>query len=836
MKNRRLVILLLILLPLVGLSSVGLAWLFADLPSLDALPEGMQPPSVRITDRNGRLMYEILDEQGGRHGVVSIDSIPQALKQATVATEDKTFYSNPGVDMRGILRALWIDAKASIQKQQIDTPVGGSTITQQVARNLLLSQEERGEKSLRRKFREGFLAWQLTRHFSKEEILAFYLNQTFYGGLAYGVEAAAQTYFGKSVSELDLAESALLAGIPQAPAIYNPFTDPEAAQERQRIVLELMQKAGYINEGQRVLAEREQLVFTSSPYPIEAPHFVMMVQSQLDNLFTPEQIQEHGGMIVRTTLDLDWQDHALEAILRHLDQLQSGEMGLGHNVNNAALVALDPHTGEILSLVGSPDYFDAANGGAINMAIAPRQPGSALKPLLYAAALNPAQSIQDSRPFEIWTAGTMLYDVSTSFLTKDGKVYTPANYDLSENGPVLVREALGSSLNIPAVLALDHIGLESLFDLSSQLGIHSLQDPDQYDLSLALGGGAVRLLDLSAAYGAFANGGFQVEPVSILEIRDLRGNVLYSSPSISQIRVIDKRVAWLISDILSDNDARRLGFGEFSSLRLDRPAAVKTGTTSNFHDNWTIGYTPQVVVGVWVGNTSYEPMRDVNGLTGAAPIWHQFIRTVLTGQPELSFIQPDGFVKLEICALSGLLPTQSCPYRRLEWFIEGTQPIEEDRFYQEVRIDTSTGRLANEYTPPERIRYQVVLDLPEALQPWARAQGLTLLSDLLADSNDGSEPGSHEPLRLISPSSGSVYKLATGIDPETQKLLLEVVGQVDLAQVKIWVDGDLLATVDEEPYQAWWPLEVGEHRAWAEGVLLNGTTVVSEEVEFRVEE
>jgi penicillin-binding protein 1C len=836
MKNRRTVFLLLLSLLLAGLIAAGSAWIFTDLPSLDTLPQRLNPPSVRITDRNGRILYEVLPEEGGRHVVVPLESIPLTMQQATIATEDNSFYNNPGVDLKGVMRAIWIDIVASIQHQQVETPVGGSTITQQVVRNLLFSQEERGQRSIRRKLREWALAWQLTRNFSKVEILALYLNQTFYGGLAYGVEAAAQTFFGKSVSQLDLAESALLAGLPQAPAIYNPFTDPEAAQERQQVVLELMQKSGFIDEEQRVLAAREKLVFASTPYPIQAPHFVMMVQSQLDSLYSPEQIYQHGGLVVRTTLDLDWQGHAESAIARHLAQLQSDETGIGHNVNNAALVALDPHSGQILALVGSPDYFDSAIGGAINMAIAPRQPGSALKPILYAAALDPSRSADANWPSGVWTAATVLYDVSTSFLTQDGKVYIPANYDLREHGPVLVREALASSLNIPAVLTLEHIGLERLFELASKMGITTLQDPEQYDLSLALGGGAVRLTELTAAFGAFANSGYRVEPVSILEVSDLQGNLLYKTPQTSQVRVLDERIAWLISDILSDNDARRLGFGEISTLRLDRPAAVKTGTTSNFHDNWTVGYTPQLVVGVWVGNSSYEPMREVNGLTGAAPIWHQFMRTVLTGQPEKSFVQPPGLIRQEICALSGLLPTPICPYRHWEWFLEGTQPTQLDTFYRKVAIDAATGRIANESTLPEQQREQIVLDLPPQLQPWAHAEGLTLLSDLMVTSSDGNNQDSSPPLHLVSPSSGSVYKLAPGLDPETQKLLLEAIGEVELEQVTIWVDGNLTGSFENTPYQAWWPLTVGQHQAWAEAILQDGTQVVSSHVSFTVVE
>jgi penicillin-binding protein 1C len=704
-----------------------------------------------------------------------------------------------------------------------------------VARNLLLDQSERGQRSLRRKLREAILAWQLTRHLSKDEILALYLNQTYYGGMAYGAEAVAQTYFGKSVTELDLAESALLAGLPQAPSRYNPFTDLEAARRRQRVVLGLMQAVGYIDEEQQESAGDEPLVFAATPYPIRAPHFMMMVRTELDLMFTPEQIYQHGGLVVRTSLDLDWQEIAERAIARQLSELHQSDAGLGHNVNNAALVALDPQTGDILALVGSPDYFDAAHAGSINMVLAPRQPGSALKPILYAAAMDPTQP-------DPWTAATMLLDVSTSFQTHEGKAYTPANYDQKEHGPVLVRQALASSLNIPAVITLDHVGLGRLFEQAGIMGITTLQDPERYDLSLALGGGEVSLMELTTAYGAFANGGFHLEPVSILEVSDSKGEVLFTAAQPSKVRVLDERLAWLISDILSDNDARRLGFGANSVLRLDRPAAVKTGTTSNFHDNWTIGYTPDLVVGVWAGNTSYEPMREVSGLTGAAPIWHQFMRVVLTGRPPRLFAQPPGLLHVEVCELSGMLPTPACPYRRWEWFIDGTQPTQPDRLYQQVWVDRLTGLAADASTPPERRSAQTVLDLPPQAAPWAHAQGLKLVTDLLTYARasgqnpeiigDSIQPDM--PIYLVSPAQGSIYKLDPGYDPDAQRVLVEAVGEAGLQDVSLWVDGNLIGRFDQGPYQTWWQLAPGMHQAWAHGSLPNGQQVTSEQVTFEV--
>ncbi|OGO34521.1 MAG: penicillin-binding protein 1C, partial [Chloroflexi bacterium RBG_16_57_11] len=797
---------------IVILGAAGWLWLFDDLPAWDSLPERLQTPSVRIEDRNGRLLYEALEDQGGRHVVVPIGSIPLACRQAAIATEDRRFYAHPGVDLQGVLRAAWINLRGG------QALAGGSTITQQVARNLLLEDAERGERSLRRKLREAFLAWRLTSHYSKDEVLAYYLNQTYYGGMAYGLEAAAQTFFGKPVSVLDLAECAMLAGLPQAPAFYNPYTDLAAARHRQSIVLSLMEQDGYITTEQLQLAEREALILAEKPYPIEAPHFVMMVRSELDRLFSAQEIYQHGGLVVRTSLDLDWQKLAEAAVLHHLKQLERSEAGLGHNVNNAALVALDPHDGAILALVGSPDYFDGAHAGAINMALAPRQPGSAIKPLVYAAALDP------SGPGGGWTAGTMLLDVSTSFVTHEGKAYTPANYDLREHGPVLVREALASSLNIPAVLTLQHVGMENFSNLAKKVGISTLGDPQTYDLSLALGGGEVRLIELTAAYAVFANRGYSVRPQFILEVQDFSGTQLYRPGMPLQVRLLDERLAWLISDILSDPEARRLGFGLNSLLRLDRPAAVKTGTTSNFHDNWTVGYTPDLVVGVWSGNTDYQPMRDVNGLSGAAPIWHQFMRSVLDDRPPQQFTRPPGLVQVEICRLSGLLPTQACPYRRLEWFIDGTQPVELDRFYQEVTVDLNTGKLASQATPPEQSLRRVALDLPPQAYPWARAQGLSLYADLISTALAGrseqpspeqssSQIAPDQSLILLSPASGGIFRLSPTIEAGAQRIRLEAATDLGLTDVTLWVDEAQISRQDSAPFQAWWTLTPGVHRA-----------------------
>ncbi len=799
----------------------GYQWLFGDLPSPHALEERLMPPSIRIVDRQGRPLYDLIESENGRNTVLPFDDIPIALRQATIATEDKSFYQNPGVDIIGIVRAMWINLRGG------QVIAGGSTITQQVVRNLLLSDDERVEITVRRKLRESWLAWRVTRTFSKDEILALYLNQMYYGGMVYGVEAAAQTYFGKSAIELTLAESTMIAGLPQAPALYNPLLNPDGAKRRQTAVLDLMLKESYISSDEMELAIREPLYYAATPYPVFAPHFVMMVQAELDGLFTQEERYASGGLIVRTTLDMDWQRHAENIIREQIDRLNHPANGsAGHNVRNAALVAMNPNTSEVMALVGSPDYFDEDIDGAINMTLVPRQPGSTLKPIVYATAMDPERE----RP---WTPATVLFDVRTVFITHENDPYVPVNFSRDENGPVLLRQALASSLNIPAVIALDAVGVDTAMNTASNMGIGTLGEPDEYDLSFALGGGPVRLFDLTAAYAAFANGGFRIAPGMILDVTDAEGNILYEAKPTAPARAIDERTTWLINDILSDNDARILSFGKNSILQLDRTAAVKTGTTNDFHDNWTVGYTPDLVVGVWVGNTDNAPMRGVTGVSGAGPIWHYFMRTVLAGEPDKPFPQPQGLVKVEICGLSGLLPTDDCPYRQWEWFVNGSQPAEEDTFYRRMAVDKTTGLLADEATKRENISYRLTLDLPPVLHPWARDQELLLLDDLLLASSVGGETAVSS-LRLISPDPNTIYRLSPALAPEAQKIHMEAVSAADLSDITLWMDGELVAAIEHPPFEAWWQLTVGTHVGWVEGVDGNGRLVRSDKITFKV--
>ncbi len=809
------------ILPAFGVTLL-LYYIFNDLPDPQSLADNLWQPSIRVEDRQGRLLYESIDPDGGRNAPIPLTQIPLFLQQATILTEDKNFYSNPGVDLAGILRAFWIN----LQGKEIIA--GGSTITQQLTRNLLLT-EEQSQRTLRRKLRESWLAWRVARIYTKNDILEFYLNQSNYGGMAYGVEAAAQTYFGKSAATLTLAESALIAGLPQAPGAYNPLAHPEAAKERQTVVLGLMLKAGQISQSDYDLALREPLQFAAAPYPIRAPHFVMMALQEADSLLKTGRITDHQGIVVRTSLNWDWQQQAERIVAEQLARLARPLDGApDRNAHNAALVALHPITGETLALVGNGDYFDAGNAGAVNMAIAPRQPGSAIKPFIYAAAFSP----QVGTRLGVWNAATMIPDVRTVFLTAENEPYAPVNFSKDENGPVLARHALGSSLNIPAVAALDAVGLDNGLDFVQQMGIELSPDRERYGLSFALGGGEVRLTDLTAAFSVFANGGYRISPGIILEIRNASGALLYQSPPPKSERVLDKQAAWLISDILSDNEARMPAFGANSILRLDRTAAVKTGTTNSFHDNWTIGYTPDLAVGVWVGNANNEPMRGISGVSGAGPIWHHFMRAALADTPDKPFPQPDGLIQREICRLSGMLPSPDCPFVITEWFIPGTQPTQADNVYHRVWIDPDTGLLALPNSPAAQ--EHLALDLPPIFQDWAAAAGVPLLSDLKSQG-DNAFVSDVVSLQFLSPDPNDLFFISPNLPRASQRIPIRVGYGVDLAQLDLFLDGQLIAQFDQPPYEYWWELSEGIHNLAATGTIANaGREEINVELSFSV--
>ena len=820
-KRRTRAVLIAAALLMIGVST-GWAWLTWDLPPVSGLEDGLALPSTRIFDRHGTLLYEILadGDTGGRNTAIALEAIPEHCIAAVISTEDANFYEHPGVDLIGIVRAAVINITGG------EIAAGGSTITQQVARITLLEAGERTERTIRRKLREAILAFQLSAVYSKDEILTLYLNQAYFGGLAYGIEAAARGYFGKGAAELSLAECALIAGLLQSPALYDPLTDLPAAEARQEIVLDLMVASGRITAEEADTAKAEALQFASSLFPIQAPHFVMAVIRQLEERF-PDGLTR-DGLDVITTLDLSWQNAAESIVRAQLDAINSAAPNRQPaNAHNAAVVAIDPQTGEVLTMLGSPDYFDEGIDGAVNAVYAIRQPGSTLKPFTYAAALNP------DRP-NAWTAATMILDVETPFVTRRLESYTPSNFGLVEHGPVLVREALASSLNIPAVITLDHVGIPAMVELATDAGITTLAGNTQVDLSITLGGGEVRLIDLTAAYSIFANGGLRADPILLREVRTRAGEVLLApgGGSITRLRVIDERLAWLITDILSDDDARIAGFGRGSALNIGRPAAAKTGTTTDTRDNWIVGYTPEIVVGVWVGNADNAPMVEVTGITGAAPIWNLFMRQILRGVPESNFPRPDGLERVTVCALSGLLPTDACPATRNEWFIDGTAPTTEDNIFQRLPIDRRTGGLADDSTPTEYRIEQVFAVLPQEARDWATRNGYPMPPTgsrvLIPDSDAG--------LRLLEPDPYTVFQIAQSIPLDSQRLRLTVGAPADTTRVTYLLDGVQIGTAELSPWAVWWTLEPGDHELIASAELSDGTTITSAAIPFSVVE
>nr|MBP7694259.1 transglycosylase domain-containing protein [Anaerolineales bacterium] len=629
---------------LLALCFVGLAgvitvtygyWSIArDLPPIgDLSARASQFETARIYDARSNLLSDIIDPQAGRRTRVPLSQMAPPLIAATLATEDQNFYLHPGFDPVGILRAIWQNLQAG------GTVSGASTITQQLVRALVFTPEEATEQSNLRKIREIILAAEITRRYSKAEILELYLNEIYYGNRAYGIEAAAETYFNKRASELTLGEAAMLAGLPQAPAVYDIYTRPEAVFNRQRDVLTLMlalsQERGCIavqTNGDPVpvcvtdtsvgeaLAELRQRTFTPPPSGARFPHWVNYVRQIVETRFGAQALYRSGYRI-DTTLEPELQVLAEKAVSEQVASLAD------RNVSNGALVAVRPATGAIVVMVGSDDYDDPVDG-QINMALVPRQPGSSIKPLTFALAFERG-----------WNPATLLWDVPTDFPDGANPPYQPVNYDGRFHGPVLVRGALANSYNIPAVKALEFVSVygapadaagqvdarSGLIPFLQALGVTTLDRTD-YGLALALGGGEASLTQMVGAYGALAAGGRRLAPVAILRVTDSTGRVVCQQPlTPAEVTadpppcqdppanwgqpVMTPETAYLLADILSDNDARTPAFGPDSPLRLSFPAAVKTGTTNDYRDNWTIGFTPDLVAGVWVGNADYTPME-----------------------------------------------------------------------------------------------------------------------------------------------------------------------------------------------------------------------------------
>mgnify|MGYP005833236175 CR=1 FL=1 len=591
------------------------AYYAKDLPSPGKLNKRQVIESTKIYDRTGEhLLYEIHGEE--KRTTISIKDMGEIIKAATLSAEDQSFYQHRGVYFKSIARAAIYDLVGRQVSQ------GGSTITQQLIKNTVLT----NEKTFTRKVKEVILSVELEQRFSKDEILEMYLNEIPYGSNAYGIQAAAQTFFGKDARNLTLSEAALLASLPKAPTYYSPYgTNTEDLKGRQEYILDQMKKLGYINNTEAEEAKKVDIISEIRPFQenIKAPHFVMYVKEQLAMKYGEKQMQE-SGMKVYTTLDWDKQQIAEEVVRKGV------AANAKYRASNAALVAIDPKTGQILAMVGSRDYFDKTIDGNVNVAIRDRQPGSSFKPYVYATAFKKG-----------YTPNTTIFDVETNFGTKD-QPYIPQNYSNSFSGPVKMKEALARSLNIPAVKTLYLVGVQNSINTAQSMGITTLKDRSRYGLALVLGGGEVKLIDHTAAFGTFATGGIYHEKTAFLKITDGKGNVIEEYKNASGEKVLDTNICAQINAILSDNKLRSPVFGSSSPLHFeDRPVAVKTGTTNEWRDAWTVGYTPGLVTGVWVGNNNNAPMATgADGVYVAAPIWREFMNRALSNSAIERFPEP----------------------------------------------------------------------------------------------------------------------------------------------------------------------------------------------------
>ncbi|MFC1687677.1 transglycosylase domain-containing protein, partial [Patescibacteria group bacterium] len=616
---------LIILILLIGIGMVGtFAWFSRDLPNPDKVIDRSLAQSTKIYARDGTtLLYEVHGDI--KRTVINLEDIPEHAKWATIVVEDKHFFSHSGAiscssseiypSFTGIVKAICHEAFGSLGG--ICPQRGGSTITQQFVKNAILT----NEKSYTRKIRELILAYQIERKFSKDQILKMYFNEIPYGSSAYGIEAAAQTYLGKSAKDLTIAEGALLAALPQSPTYY--FNNQDDWIARQQMIINLLENEGYISEEEHEIALAEEISIHSIQSNIRAPHFVFYVREYLANRYG-EKVIEQGGLKVTTTLDITHQDAAEQAVVNGVERNES------YNASNAALVSIDTKTGQVLAMVGSKDYFDESIDGNVNVVLRERQPGSSFKPIVYVTAFK-----------EGYTPDTILFDLVTKFKT-DLKDYEPKNYDLQERGPVTIRQALAGSLNIPAVKALYLVGVEDVLDTARDLGYTTLNDPSRYGLALVLGGGEVRLLDHVSAFATLAREGVRHPVTPIMSIEDKDGKTLDEYKD-NETRVMDEKVVRLLNNILSDDGARAYVFGSGSKLTLPgRPVAAKTGTTNDYRDAWTIGYTPSLAAGVWVGNNDNSEMRrGAAGSVVAAPIWNEYMRAVLDGTVVETFKNPD---------------------------------------------------------------------------------------------------------------------------------------------------------------------------------------------------
>ncbi len=789
------------------------AWFVKDLPKPGEVvrKEGF---STRIYDRDGELLYDLYNTE--RRTPIQIEKIPDHLKHATVAIEDKDFYKHQGFDFLTLLRIPY----NAIFRHRV---IGGSTLTQQLVKNALLT----NERTIIRKFKELILSLQIERHFSKDKILEMYLNEAPYGGTAWGVGAATDMYFNKNASELTVVEAAFLAGLPQRPSVYSPFAGKEDKdghpywKGRTETVLERMQEQGYLTAAayQEAIADLETMEFERTVSNIKAPHFVFYVRDQLENMFG-EDVVESGGLQVTTTLDLTLHEQAQKIVKEEVEDIAY------LNITNGAAMVMDPKTGQILSMVGSADYFakeatqagEPVIGGQFNVAVdGLRQPGSSIKPVTYLAMFQ--------RGF---TPASMLMDVATEFATgvdKTEKPYRPKNYDGKFHGPISLRNALGSSINIPAVKSVAIVGVENFLQLAYEMGFETLEPSQEnlrrFGLAVTLGGGEVHLLDTVSAYSIFANGGRKVQPISILKVEDKNGNILFEHKQVDGPQVITPAEAFLINDVLSDNNARLLAFGANSLLNTGKPIAVKTGTTNDQRDNWTIGWSQEIMVGTWVGNNDNSPMKRVaSGVTGASPIWRRIILAALEqGYSAPAWNVPSNIEQVQVDSISGYLSHHGFP-EKTEHVIKGTLPSSPDPIHTKLKLCRGEEKLANDARVAagdydEREYIIIKLDDPvsqdgknrwqEAADAWIAAQ---------------SDPRYKVPTEYCGESSDVFVEMK---QPENEKKYdsedIEVEVRAEsgegIEKIEIIVNGEIRETINDREYKGKLHLPRGRYEVWA---------------------
>jgi 1A family penicillin-binding protein len=763
-----------------------------SLPNPNKLLARQSIESTKILAKDGTLLYEVHGEVN--RTLVNLDQIPKDLQNATIAIEDKDFYKHRGISITGLIRSVIVDILSGEKKQ------GGSTITQQFVKNAVLSRD----KAYSRKLKEIILSIEIEAKFKKDDILKLYLNEIPYGRNAYGIEAASRAYFGKSAKELSLAESAYLAAIPQAPTYYNPFgPNKEDLDHRKNLVLSNMRDQGYITAEQYEQAKGQEVAFNKIRSAIIAPHFVFYVQDYLAEKYGERTLQE-GGLRVYTTLDPKLQTIAETAVKEELAK------GLKYNAHNASLVAIDPKTGQILAMVGSKDFTgDPEPAGCVpgksctfepdvNVSTALRQPGSSFKPFVYATAFKKEQG---------YAPGSVLFDVVTNFGSggSNGGDYIPHNFNGNQYGPVSMRKALAGSLNIPAVKTLSLVGVDNAVQTARSLGITSpLKD---CGLSLVLGGCEVKLIDHTAAYSVLANGGKRNDKTPILKIEDAKGQVLEEYKQ-RENQVIDPQAVYQLVNIMTDNSARSYIFGSSSPLILPgRPVAAKTGTTNNFKDGWTMGFTPSLAAGVWAGNNNGDELK-ADAVQIAGPIWNRFMRDALKDTPVEEFTAPDGINKVTIDTMSGKLPTELSPSTSNETFADYNVPTERDTVHVGVKIDTTTGLPADNNTPSEfvMVKTYTILhserpDNPNWENPvraWALANGYEYPPDgstYTTDLPDDQTPIGERPLiEITSPQEGETItsnSFTVSVKAESDK---------GIDRVEISIDGDLVRTLNDRPY------------------------------------